>query len=292
VDCPRGLGCGDYECELRHLDAQEKVQQEQRSLIPKGTTKPNCIVAASRDMGRTASTWVFNAVRLLHRNTNHGNSTTGCDSYWMRELSAPKIRARLDLASTAARTVLIKTHEFTHYTSPEQFQQDILPLLTHVIVSCRKGFDPDPAWMRHATLVVHYEDIVLHNPTQDPNLGSLKVLRQIANHIGSLSTLSDSDLQQVDYQLMTLPIPGDQSSKFWSFHARRGGRPCPPPPTTTTSTTRQIFVTRHGARLDNEPGRDPHGWPKNHDTIDPPMCLCPPWGTSKPKKWLEKSTRE
>jgi len=319
LDCPRGLSCRDYECELRHLDDIEKsllvkspIASTSNNNLSGGCTprpdhlpqKPTCVITASPDMGRTASTWVFNAVRLLFRQasaktTNDGDVLVGgCDSYWMREMSASKIQARVEFATSQhqplPRSVLIKTHEFTHYTSIEKLQSELLDskLVTHVIVSVRNGsqFQPDPAWMKLATLVVHYEDIVLENPSQNPNLGSLKVLRQMADHMELGSLLTEEDLKQVDYQLMTLPIPGDQASKFWSFHARRGGRACPPlpvPPAAapaavskeqhaqSTSTAeaapnnhhkrsrdqppekRLVFVTRHGARLDNGPDRDP-----------------------------------
>ena len=87
---------------------------------------------------------------------------------------------------------------------------------------------------------------------------------------------------------MTLPIPGDQSTKFWSFHKRRGGRSIPmlssPKPQSPTMLLRSeqtkkeeeekeepvaaslrgggptnmtnVYVTRHGARIDNGPDRD------------------------------------
>ncbi|CAB9517895.1 CONTAINS InterPro DOMAIN s Phosphoglycerate mutase (InterPro IPR013078), PRIB5 (InterPro IPR012398) [Seminavis robusta] len=237
LDCPRSLDCSDYECELRHLDLKEQT-------IPVAQKKhvQRCIVTASLDMGRTASTWVFNAVRLLFRQAEQP-----CDSYWIRELDPTKIQKRLQ----HSRAVLIKTHEFTDYMFPGEFQKTVKPLLTHVIVSVRKGpqFPPDPAWMEVATLVIDYENIVLENTQQNLTVGSLKVLSDMATHVGL--SLSSHQLKEVDYQLMTLPIPGDQSTKFWPFHSRRGGRICPPP------SVNSIFVTRHGARADNGPDRDP-----------------------------------
>ena len=193
-------------------------------------------------------------------------------------MTANKFKQRLE--TTIACSVLIKTHEFTDYTSsPEQFQEKVIqPFVTHVIVSTRQGreFPVDPVWMSLATHVVHYEAII----TQD---GSLQVLRGLAQHIGLSSMLSDDDLRQIDYQLMTLPVPGDQATKLWSFHVRRGGRKCPPEPSsspnealpTTIMTTplTNIFVTRHGARLDNGPDRDPKWFQTiaHHRREDPPL---------------------
>ena len=240
LDCKKGVQhCTDYECEFRHLDLQEqqlRQNNQQPAIVP-----PACIITASRDMGRTASTWVFNAVRLLHRQAN-----MACDSYWIRQLTPQKIKQRLSATSS---TTLIKTHEFTNYASIEQFQKTILqPFVTHVIVSKRQGtqFPTDPAWIQLATLIVDYDEIV-KQPT--------KVLNELAHHLNLNSFLSQQDLLQVDYLLMTLPIPGNQATKFWSFHARRGGRPCPPKPPLLNPTF--CFVTRHGARLDNGPDRDP-----------------------------------
>ena len=72
LDCKRGLTqCNDYECEYRHLDVREQKIRRQHKPPHQRQHSPNqprnCIITASRDMGRTASTWLFNAVRLVHR---------------------------------------------------------------------------------------------------------------------------------------------------------------------------------------------------------------------------------
>lgn len=240
LDCPAGLRCKDYECELLHLDEVEQAQQQQQQRQPANTAcaaqSPLVVVTASPDMGRTASTWVFNAVRLLYRAAaeaaanHHGQPPCCCDSYWIRALSADKIQQRRKRRrhNNNLHVVLIKTHEWTPYVEPERFRNDILPLLDRIIVSLRAGFAIDPAWLDVATHVVQYEHIVADNSNGNMQMGALRVLRDLAGHLDIPDhTLSDEAIRRVDYQLMTLPIPGNQATKFWSFHARRGGRAVP-----------------------------------------------------------------
>ncbi|CAK0826773.1 unnamed protein product [Prorocentrum cordatum] len=204
--------CRNPECEARHLDVVERQRWNPEAGF-RYPREPKLVVTASRDMGRTASTWVFNAVRLLFRQAHEA-----CDSYWIRALSPQRLRQRM---ATGAH-VLVKTHEWTDNITEEQFRA-VAPLFTHVVVSIRDGFPPDPDWMKVATHVTRFEDIVAHDGG-GRSIGALTVLRSLADHLG-LEGLSDADLRAVDSELMHLPIPGDQTTKFWSFHARRGGRP-------------------------------------------------------------------
>ena len=212
-DCNGGPHCHD-ECQLRHLDPIEK---ELRESTDKATiSSPSVVVTASRDMGRTASTWVFNAVRLLYRQAKEP-----CDSYWVRQLSTNAIENRraADNDQYGAHHVLIKTHEWTPYMSKEEFE-NIRPHMTHVIVSVRDGFPPDDNWMRYATHIIHFEDIV------DP-LRVQAALRNLADHLGVSKSLSDADIKQVDYDLINLQTPrhgSDPITKLWFFHGRKGGR--------------------------------------------------------------------
>eukprot|EP00929_Paragymnodinium_shiwhaense_P061672 TRINITY_DN30830_c0_g1_i1.p1 TRINITY_DN30830_c0_g1~~TRINITY_DN30830_c0_g1_i1.p1 ORF type:complete len:276 (+),score=6.80 TRINITY_DN30830_c0_g1_i1:46-873(+) len=217
-DC--GRVCHNPECEKRHLDEIEVSRWQNESFF-QYPRRPQVVVTASRDMGRTASTWVFNAVRLLFRQAHEA-----CDSYWIRELSRDKITRRL---ATGAH-VLVKTHEWTDNITEAQFDA-VSPLFTQVIVSVRQGFQPDPAWMAVATHVTHFEDIVAHDESGQ-KIGAVKVLKELAAHLG-ITSLTDNDFCQIDYALMAMPIPGDQTTKFWSFHGRRGGRPQPSEPTPT-----------------------------------------------------------
>jgi hypothetical protein len=118
-DCD-GSQCHD-ECHLRHLDPIEKqIQQERQS-----AAQPSVVVTASRDMGKTASTWVYNAVRLLYRQAQEP-----CDSYWVRQLHQTEVQDRIantiqqrgDDNTQQTRHVLIKTHEWTPYTTKAEFE--------------------------------------------------------------------------------------------------------------------------------------------------------------------------
>lgn len=214
-----GRGCHS-ECEARHLDDIERTRFEPGSGF-RYPRQPSVVIAASRDMGRTASTWVFNAIRLLYRQAQEA-----CDSYWMRRLTPEKIQKRLE---TGAH-VLIKTHEWTDSLRPAEFDR-VKPLFSHVIVSVRDGFPEDPDWMKHATHVTHFEDIV-RPATEGGDSGAIGVLRNMADHLG-ITSLTDKDLREVDYALMTLPMPTsgcNQTTKLWPFHSRRGGRPPPEQP--------------------------------------------------------------
>ena len=88
-----GLGpdCQEAECEHCHLDEVEesRFQDETRFRVPSPETR-KLVITASRDMGRTASTWVFNAVRLLFRQAGES-----CDPYWIRQLTKEKLFERL-----------------------------------------------------------------------------------------------------------------------------------------------------------------------------------------------------
>lgn len=242
LDCKEGLHCKNYECERRHWDEMEQALQKTKK--SNNSDQTNVIITASPDMGRTASTWVFNAVRLLYRQAGEA-----CDSYFIRCLRPEKLRHRLE-SPEASPHVLIKTHEITE--NVQVFEREVLPFVTHVIVSVREGFPRDELWSKYARFVTKFDEIV-NQP--------IKVLRELATYLGitDLSSLTDRDLRQVDYQLMTLPIPGNQASKFWSFHSRRGGRSPPPAPSLQSPSSNQkndVLITRHGARIDNGPDRD------------------------------------
>ncbi|CAE7748608.1 unnamed protein product [Symbiodinium sp. CCMP2456] len=202
---------GEIEKHL-HLDSIEQRRFAEGSGF-RYPDRPHVVITASRDMGRTASTWVYNATRLLFRQAKEA-----CDSYWMRCLDRSKLQHRLE---TGAH-VVIKTHEWTGEMSKSSFDE-VSPMFTHVIVSVRQGFAEDPAWMKVATHVIHFEELVAYDkdhPEDLAKIGAISVLRKLANHLG-LSSLTEHDLRCVDYDLMTLPMPRfgcDQTTKLWPFH--------------------------------------------------------------------------
>lgn len=220
-DC-HGQGCevtGTHchnECECRHLDNIERLRFSTR--LFQYPRKPSLVITASPDGRGTASTWAFNAVRLLYRQARQA-----CDSYWIRHLTVDKLKQRL---RTGAH-VVVKTHEWTGYAKQADFDSKLLPLFTHVILSRRKGRQDDPGWVGVATHVVDFDEIVVHNPNSDTEIGALNVLRRLAKHLG-ITSLSENDYRAIDHELMSLPVPSgfcNQTTKFWPHHARRGGRP-------------------------------------------------------------------
>lgn len=216
-----GTGCHS-ECECRHLDAIERQRWDTNTgfRYPK---RPNLVITASRDGQRCASTWAFNAVRLLFRQAKES-----CDSYWMRHVTREKLQRRL----VTGAHVVVKTHEWKG--SLEAFE-DLKKMLSHIVLSVREGFPREENWLKIATHVLHFEELVAYNkedPEDVTQIGALTVLRKLAEHLG-LRGLSPQDIRLVDYELMTLPMPKgscNQTTKLWPFHSRRGGRPIPSAP--------------------------------------------------------------
>ncbi|CAE7705379.1 unnamed protein product, partial [Symbiodinium necroappetens] len=119
-----GTGCHS-ECECRHLDAIERQRWDANAgfRYPK---RPSLVITASRDGQHCASTWAFNAVRLLFRQAKES-----CDSYWMRHVTREKLQRRL----VTGAHVVVKTHEWKG--SVEAFE-DLKKMLSHVVLSVRE----------------------------------------------------------------------------------------------------------------------------------------------------------
>jgi len=222
LDC-HGTGCditGTHchaECECRHLDNIERLRFQGASF--RYPVKQDLVLCTSPDGHGTASTWLFNAVRVLYR-----QAYEACDSYWIRRLSKQKLLSRL----VSGAHVVIKTHEWTPHIKKEEFW-DLLPLASHIIYSRREGRKDDPAWMSVATLNISYDNIVATELVGNTETGAVFVLKTIAAHLG-IRNLADFDFQAVDRELMSLPVPRggcNQTTKFWPHHGRRGGRAAP-----------------------------------------------------------------
>ncbi|CAE7340608.1 unnamed protein product, partial [Symbiodinium sp. KB8] len=119
-----GTGCHS-ECECRHLDVIERQRWDANAgfRYPK---RPSLVITASRDGQHCASTWAFNAVRLLFRQAKES-----CDSYWMRHVTREKLQRRL----VTGAHVVVKTHEWKG--SVEAFE-DLKKMLSHVVLSVRE----------------------------------------------------------------------------------------------------------------------------------------------------------
>jgi len=131
---------------------------------------------------RSGSTWLYNAVRLLHL-----EAKVPCDSYWIARLTEEKLRERL--AAQPPAVVCVKTHEwFPEYEAFVGLARHVV--LTHrdlrgVCASYRRvkwaiGI-PDAyvaehmQWRRRCTLDLAYEDVVR---------GGEQTLQRLAEHLG------------------------------------------------------------------------------------------------------------
>lgn len=226
LDCDGRSGCEvtgmacHSECECRHLDTVEQRRFSTNEF--RYPSSPALVITASRDGKRCASTWAFNAVRLLFRQAKEA-----CDSYWLRQVTKEKLDQRVKTGTH----VVVKTHEW--HGGMEAFEK-LKHRFTHVILSVREGFPREETWMSVASHVLHFEKLVafdtLH-PDDESKIGALTVLKDLSEHLGL--SLTQRDLKEVDYELMTLQIPQsgcNQTTKLWPFHGRRGGRPIPKQP--------------------------------------------------------------
>eukprot|EP00913_Durusdinium_trenchii_P003062 g2831.t1 len=73
---------------------------------------------------RSGSTWLYNAVRLLHL-----KAQVPCDSYWMTRLSHAKLEERLRAQPLAV--VLVKTHEWSADYA------ELVPMAKHIFLTHR-----------------------------------------------------------------------------------------------------------------------------------------------------------
>lgn len=145
---------------------------------PRYPDRPRVVIAASRDMSRTASTWAYNAVRLLYRHAKEA-----CDSYWMRQLSREKLEARM---RTGAHVLQVGgRHRFKGATSINQrsgsvpaqisgmqvpFPFDSYPNLANSCEFGRAEIAPTPAefWPHSLDIGQAWPDVCKSNPADQP----------------------------------------------------------------------------------------------------------------------------
>lgn len=197
IDCT-GAECHE-ECERRHLETREHA----RSGWPR-LSHSKLIICAGPE--RSGSTWLYNAVRLLHV-----AARTPCDSYWLPALSDQKLRERMEAQPYAV--VLVKTHDW-HSGYPEllrgsaNFVGAKHVILTHrnlsgVCASYRRVkweigipdryVEDHMQWRQHCTLDLAYEDIVCHGE---------RTLQALANHVGL--SLNETEISTVNTELLEL----------------------------------------------------------------------------------------
>eukprot|EP00435_Cladocopium_sp_Y103_P049464 s864_g14.t3 len=173
--------------ECRHLDTVEQRRFSTNEF--RYPSSPALVITASRDGKRCASTWAFNAVRLLFRQAKEA-----CDSYWLRQVTKEKLDQRVKTGTH----LVVKTHEW--HGGIETFEK-LKHRFTHVILSVREGFPREETWMSVATHVLHFEKLVafdtLH-PDDESKIGALTVLKDLSEHLGL--SLTQRDLKEVDYE--------------------------------------------------------------------------------------------
>ncbi|CAK9003237.1 unnamed protein product [Durusdinium trenchii] len=158
IDCD-GSSCS-IACERRHLESREQM----RGKWPKLQANHLVICAGPE---RSGSTWLYNAVRLLHL-----KAQVPCDSYWMTRLSHAKLEERLRAQPLAV--VLVKTHEWSADYA------ELVPMAKHIFLTHRdlRGVVasyrrvqwelaiPDAyvsehmEWRRNCSLDISYEEIM------------------------------------------------------------------------------------------------------------------------------------
>jgi len=199
------------ECERRHLDGVEQTRDSSWAW----PEQPHIIVCAGPE--RSGSTWLYNAVRLLHR-----RGRVPLDSYWMHTLSEDKLTQRLQ----SGAHVCIKTHEW----EPE-YREMVPRLSKHIVIMHRdlrgvvasyrrlgwaaslprKYVDDHMQWRNHATLDIKYENVIRDGKSQ---------LAELASHLGLAP--SDEDVAAVHRELTDLQSSSgggvDQVSKLWPGH--------------------------------------------------------------------------
>lgn len=211
IDCT-AASC-HQECERRHLDPREcqRVAWSQLS----GTS---LVVCAGPE--RSGSTWLYNAVRLLHL-----AAKKPCDSYWLAEISEEKLRERLDVQPPCV--VCIKTHEWHDNYDALLPQHKPLIVLTHrdlrgVCASYQRvkwqEAIPDRyvadhlQWQKRCTLDIAYESFMRD--------GTLELSR-LSKHLGlNLEHSSLCDVQQELSELRRCHLGNAvcQITKLWPDH--------------------------------------------------------------------------
>lgn len=216
VDCS-GTNCHE-ECERRHLDARERSRGEWPPL-----SESRLIICAGPE--RSGSTWLYNAVRLLHL-----KAKVPCDSYWIACLTEESLRERL--AARPSAVVCVKTHEW-HPDYEVCLNRDALVILTHrdlrgVCASYRRVkwavgisdayVEEHMQWRQRCTLDLGYEDIVRNGE---------QVLQRLLEQLGL--SLDIADISLVNQELLGLKRShaGNavcQVTKLWPDHVSNEAR--------------------------------------------------------------------
>lgn len=210
IDCD-GSNCS-ITCERRHLESREQMRGRWPQL-----EKNHVVICAGPE--RSGSTWLYNAIRLLHL-----KAKVPCDSYWLSRLSRENLEERL--RAKPAAVVLVKTHEwFEHY--PDFIHMAKHVFLTHrdlrgVVASYRRvkwGLAiPDAyvaehwEWVKRCSLDLSYEQIMRN---------ALVPLKAIAERLNFNLTQEQFEEVHEDLQELKRSHCGNavcQVTKLWPDH--------------------------------------------------------------------------
>lgn len=210
IDCD-GTNCC-ITCERRHLESREQMRGTWPQL-----EKNHVVICAGPE--RSGSTWLYNAIRLLHL-----KAKVPCDSYWLSRLSRENLEERL--RAQPLSVVLVKTHEwFENY--PDFIHMAKHVFLTHrdlrgVVASYRRVkwelAIPDAyvaehwEWVKRCSLDLGYEQIMRN---------ALVPLKAIAERLNF--SLTQEQLEEVrnDLQELKRSHCGNavcQVTKLWPDH--------------------------------------------------------------------------
>ena len=213
IDCDASNCC--ISCERRHLESREQMRGSWPPL-----QRNHVVICAGPE--RSGSTWLYNAVRLLHL-----KAKVPCDSYWIGQLNREKLEERLRAQPLAV--VLVKTHEwFANY--PEFIDMAKHIFLTHrdlrgVVASYRRVkwelalsdayVAEHMEWRKRCSLDLSYEEMMRN---------ALVPLQAIAERLGF--HLSQEQLAEVQSDLLQLKRShcGNavcQVTKLWPDHRSR-----------------------------------------------------------------------
>mmetsp|Transcript_121564 Transcript_121564/g.223943 ORF Transcript_121564/g.223943 Transcript_121564/m.223943 type:complete len:412 (+) Transcript_121564:43-1278(+) len=216
IDCT-GADCHE-ECERRHLEEREQARSTWTKLA-----RSELIICAGPE--RSGSTWLYNAVRLLHL-----ASSIPCDSYWLAALTEDALRERMEAQPFAM--VLVKTHDW-HAGYPDLLRGSaVFPGAKHIILTHRnlsgvcasyrrvkweigiqdRYVQDHMQWRKLSTLDLAYEEIVSQGE---------RSLQKLAHHLGL--NLAAKEIAAVNAELLELRrchlgSPVCQVTKLWPNH--------------------------------------------------------------------------
>jgi len=217
--------CFDGECEYLHKPRGDEASSN-------GTK--NALLVISCGPERTASTWLFNSIRLLFE-----YSKQPVDSYWIHNISQEKLESR-GFKQKDSHHLLIKTHDYpnewnvnqadliftTHRNIVEVAESYVrlgwLPLHLPLLISHFRRYEADHLkWRDKATLNFSFEEISSDKKT---------CLKKIAQKLAEKGIDCQDVVNKVYEAVEELEAPKGRSSpdpvsKLWPNHISKSNVP-------------------------------------------------------------------